>query len=342
MISNSDDAKKELVRLGFPPVFLEIADGIIPKGLNIHKPFIFYTFLPDLFEIFPEAENFLPLWEYNGEAVIAFDLKRKGFFSFYFEDGDQETKETKIANLYEEFVVFILSKADEAGHSKDILEDLAIRLNYRKIREFRAFLARETSKGGNPRFLDYLHQREIHPEPFIAEEIQAFRSAQLNQNGESPLKNEIIENLERNLDSPTVVEFLLEVISDPEEYDLARIEALKIFQCWDVPSPELKTRIGERLAGVIRDDSDDLVQEWAGIAARNYVQVPEVLAASIEVLTNPEAGINARHNCLSAVEFFGPTPQTIGTLESLLEDEEIGWAIPMVLTGWEKPKKELR
>lgn len=136
MISNPEEAKKELVRLGFPPVFLEIADDVIPERLDAQSIRHFYSFLPGLFERFPEAANYLPLWEVNGEAVIAYDGVRNGFFEFYFEDGNQERK---IADTYENFIADVMMKISEIGRSNSEIEKLAVLFDYPRLGELQAF-----------------------------------------------------------------------------------------------------------------------------------------------------------------------------------------------------------
>src|SRR5262249_24263593 len=66
----------------------------------------------------------------------------------------------------------------------------------------------------------------------VTARIAAYRAAHLNQAGESPEKCEIVQGLETHLSKPKALRFLLDLIGDPDEYDLARVEALKILQLW--------------------------------------------------------------------------------------------------------------
>lgn len=153
MISNPEEAKKELVRLGFPPVFLEIADGVIPTHLYIQNVRLFYKFLPSLLESFPEAANYLPLWEVNGEGVIAFDRVRNGFFEFYFEDGNQDRK---IADTYEKFIADLMMKVSEIGCSNQEIEKLAALFENPRLGELQAFFKKVENNQNISDLYDFL------------------------------------------------------------------------------------------------------------------------------------------------------------------------------------------
>src|SRR3954471_12703077 len=89
--------------------------------------------------------------------------------------------------------------------------------------------------------------------------MAAYRAAKLNQNGESHEKCEIVRALEDHLVRPKVLAFFLDLIADPDEYDLARLEALKVLQLWEPPSDRVRSRVGRRLAEVLPAEPDVLV-----------------------------------------------------------------------------------
>jgi hypothetical protein len=158
----------------------------------------------------------------------------------------------------------------------------------------------------------------------VAAQIAAYKAAKLDREGESPEKCEIVQGLEEQLSQPEALSFYLDLIADPDEYDMARLEALKILQLWEPPSDRVRTRVGRRLAKVLPEESDVLVQQWAAIAAENFVSVPEVFAAVSALLADRETDLDVRHNCLAAVQRFGRSEQVRSVLEPLTTDPKLG------------------
>jgi hypothetical protein len=81
----------------------------------------------------------------------------------------------------------------------------------------------------------------------VAAQLAAYRAAKLDKNGESHEKCEIVRDLEDHLGRPKVLAFYLNLIAAPDEYDMARLEALKILQLWEPPNDRVRTRVGRRL-----------------------------------------------------------------------------------------------
>ena len=165
----------------------------------------------------------------------------------------------------------------------------------------------------------------------ISAQIAAFSAARHDADGESPEKCSVIQSLEDNSSDPRVVSFLLDVISDPNGYDLARIEALKIFQLL-VPSDAVTNdRIGRCIATLVKAERDVLVRQWSAIAAENFVSVDEVVAAISSTLMDQDADLDVRHNCLAAVMRLVNSEQVARILRSVEYDPRLGVSVRRIL-----------
>jgi hypothetical protein len=158
----------------------------------------------------------------------------------------------------------------------------------------------------------------------LADRLAAFRAVPRDERGEASEKCKIVEQMEGHLAAPEVLGFFLELIGDTSEYDLARIDALKILGLWEAPDLQTRHRIGLRLAEVLRSEEDVLVQQWAGIAAEWYADIPEVFTAVSAVLTDQGADLDVRHNCLAAVKRLGDSEVAVNVLRLLEEDGQLG------------------
>ena len=168
----------------------------------------------------------------------------------------------------------------------------------------------------------------------VAAHIAAYHAATLNPNGESSEKCEVVRELEDHLGRPKVLAFFQDLIADPDEYDMARLEALKILQLWEPPSDRVRARVGHRLAEVLPTEPDVLVQQWMAIAAENFVRVPVVFTAVSALLADRGADLDVRHNCLAAVQRLGPSAQARAVLGSLTPDPELGVHVRRILKEW--------
>jgi hypothetical protein len=164
----------------------------------------------------------------------------------------------------------------------------------------------------------------------IADRIASFRAATFSEAGESHSKCDIVRGLEEHLAAPEALAFILDLIGDQREYDMARLEALKILQLCE-PSSDHRVQIGRRLAQAMLVESDILVQQWMAIAAANYIGVPEVFGALITLLNDIGADLDVRYNCLAAVRILGRTAETAKALSPLLSDPEFGPPVRRIL-----------
>ncbi|MBI1369797.1 MAG: hypothetical protein GC162_14220 [Planctomycetes bacterium] len=99
--------------------------------------------------------------------------------------------------------------------------------------------------------------------------VQEYRSLPpssdaLGDTSENDRKCKILEQLDDDANDPLVSELLLEILHDPNEYDLARVEAIKATGiCVDARSP-LYTELTAELFRIAADESEDeMLRGWA-------------------------------------------------------------------------------
>jgi len=116
-------------------------------------------------------------------------------------------------------------------------------------------------------------------------------------------------------------DLILEVIQDEDEYDLARIEALKVIEVADIPKLVLK-ELCDAIISLLKNESDYDVRNYAFIASRNLINDSiEIKNYIIKIILTKEEDIDIRHNAYSAIlKIIDPIEKT-KTLSLLLEDE---------------------
>lgn len=136
-------------------------------------------------------------------------------------------------------------------------------------------------------------------------------------------KCELLRDIEFE-DIPEKWELLRRVIANTGEYDLARIEALKILEIAGIPEPDIAS-FCELIHTTIATDEDDDVKNYAVMAAKNFVNDSDaVKELIIERVLDAKEDIDVRHNALRAVMSLWDLPRRKAVLESLLADEELG------------------
>lgn len=96
-------------------------------------------------------------------------------------------------------------------------------------------------------------------------------------------------------------DFFNAIIADESEYDLARIEALKIIGLYGIPKPH-KDKIAQSLEHLVSDEEDDLVKSYVVMALKNFVEYPKFSNLAIKILCTPDEDEDLKHNALSVVE----------------------------------------
>ncbi len=140
-------------------------------------------------------------------------------------------------------------------------------------------------------------------------------------------KRRIIADLDESLGDPRVLELFLKVVADPGEYDLARIEAVKIL---DLYPPDDRVGAGRVIAGALDVEDDYLVRQYAAMSLGPYAGDPEVFKAlSLAVLEDED--VDVRHNALWSVTNAEPDERITALLQRLTEDPELGSAAKRTL-----------
>lgn len=147
-------------------------------------------------------------------------------------------------------------------------------------------------------------------------------------------KPQIITDLEEFADDETVVDFLLSIASDENEFDLARIEAFKVFEIKEYESQEVRKRIATVIREVLLKSHDDQVLNYAAMAAASYMDNSEVVSEIERIVLDSKKDSDLRWNAFAAVKLNGPTPQLADTLRTLMADEEFKVSAERVLSEW--------
>lgn len=89
----------------------------------------------------------------------------------------------------------------------------------------------------------------------------------------SDRKREIITELDANAQA---LPFLVSVVADAGEYDLARVESATVLRVWPPDDPDLRRRAGRALLTALRDPAEDLVRQYAAMSLAPYTADPVV------------------------------------------------------------------
>jgi HEAT repeat protein len=153
------------------------------------------------------------------------------------------------------------------------------------------------------------------------------------QGEESAEKIEILHELEQ-LDEPEVTRFLASIVGDANEYDLARIEALKNLEMRRLGRDESREFVARVIQRVLAKDEDDQVRIYAARSLANFTDVPGVLAVAGALVLDDDEDDDVRHNAFFALERSSPTEEAIDLITKCLTDPEFKDAAARVLAKW--------
>ena len=166
----------------------------------------------------------------------------------------------------------------------------------------------------------------------LAELVAAFRSAPM-RGGESPEKIEIVRQLD-DFAEPEAARFLSAIAGDPGEYDLARIEALKLLELRSIANGEEKATIARALERLLKEDEDEQVRAYAARTLANFIETPGILALAGSLVADPNEDEDVRHNAFFAIERSVPTEEAMDLLTNLLTDDDFKEGAARVLSKW--------
>jgi hypothetical protein len=161
--------------------------------------------------------------------------------------------------------------------------------------------------------------------------IQRYQAARLGPSGESTDKVVAVHDLESHLAHPAAEAFLVSVLRDRDEYDLARVEVCKALRT--SPPGLLGRGYADALAVVLRSGDDILVRQWAAQALQAFRHIAEVAYALAERLADSSEDPDVRHNALASLRGAAIGKAERALLERALSDSDVGAAVAALLRG---------
>jgi len=165
----------------------------------------------------------------------------------------------------------------------------------------------------------------------VEELITRYRSA-IFTGQESTAKIDNVLELARLRDL-RVVRFFIEIAGNSNEYDLARIEALKALELRKV-EPNEKDDVVRMIGRVLQQDNDDDVRSYAARALAGYIEVSGALDIAAERVLDPDEDDDVRHNAFFAIERSKPTLQAIAAMERCSNEAKFREGAIRVLHSW--------
>lgn len=134
MIKSKEETIQKLLELGLPEVFVQIQYGSVSELIkdNCAPPNKFYV----QSRVETHFQNWLPLWEFDGEELYAFDLRSHEYLRYEYSC----RKTTTIAHNYQQFITRFFIDFVYAGLD-DCLEELVETFEYKHFKKFSAFVA---------------------------------------------------------------------------------------------------------------------------------------------------------------------------------------------------------
>jgi hypothetical protein len=163
-----------------------------------------------------------------------------------------------------------------------------------------------------------------------------YRAATPTPSGESPEKVDVISALGDQLPDREALRFLLAVLRDPEEYDLARIEVCRILRA-RFQRDDHTAVIGDSLAACLSTEEDPLVRQWLANACVPYAHVPSLYDRLLICVADPAEDDAVRHSALVAIEHLGPIPDSVQALNAVRPPDPLAPTIQQVLERWRSP-----
>ncbi|KAA2222663.1 hypothetical protein [Chryseobacterium sediminis] len=132
-------------------------------------------------------------------------------------------------------------------------------------------------------------------------------------------------------DDPSKWELLDHIIQDEEDYDLARIEALKILEIAEIQG-HIKDKIMKTLIGVIESTEDYDVRNYATSAIVNFVEYSQIRIVARNLVLNIDEDIDIRYNAFDVIKKISDIDERNEVLKRLLDDTDFQKSAQRVLT----------
>lgn len=121
-------------------------------------------------------------------------------------------------------------------------------------------------------------------------------------------------------EDPRVFEFCIRIVSDPEEYDLARSEILEWYELGEFPQEQHRAAIADVLEKVLLNDEDDDVRAYAAKAAYRFTDFSTLVTTIESILTDPSTDRLVRGNAFTVLETLGPSEESVSLVTRLTSD----------------------
>ena len=151
-------------------------------------------------------------------------------------------------------------------------------------------------------------------------------------------KLEIIELLEEHLPDSKAWDFLLEIACKIGEYDLTRIEVLKIIELSDGVSIDQREQCANALHSILKtsaNNSDDICN-YATMAATYFLEYGQLYQEILHIVLNRELRSELRWNAFAALKHHGVNDESVMALTELTHDEEFSKSATRVLLEWQQ------
>jgi hypothetical protein len=147
-------------------------------------------------------------------------------------------------------------------------------------------------------------------------------------------KLDVLIDLERIRD-PRIVPFLLQILTDPCESEEVRIHVVGQLRGGSgVLVPADRPVVAKAIGGVLADPSPANLRLQAALALGDFIQIDNVLRSLSAVSLARDESIDLRYAALDSIERAGPTPESVGVLHQIAQDETLGGAARSVLSAW--------
>ena len=165
----------------------------------------------------------------------------------------------------------------------------------------------------------------------IQDAIERFQAARELAPGEWPAKVEAVHDLERLLPAPEALSFLLALLQDPFEYDLARVEVCRAIRATPMSEPDVAAACADALIAALTDTDDDLVRQWAAQAMAQVVHVVGVREALADRVVDASEDLDVRFNALASLRLATLDDPVRRVLTSAAGDLVVGPGVRAVL-----------
>lgn len=169
----------------------------------------------------------------------------------------------------------------------------------------------------------------------IEDLIYQFKNAKRDQEriGKSA-KTGIIGQLEELMGDDRVILFFLDLLSDTQEFDLARIEVLRILECYEIKDETVRKSAADAVFKILRNDPDNDVRAWATGTASNYLSYDFVSNELERIIRNQSEDEIIRGDSFMVLRRAGFTSSRELLMRELLNDETFSKGAKQVLMEW--------